>query len=357
MKTPRNALCPCGSGKKYKACCRAADEARARMESLVGADALREAEAAWTRIARETPLWEADVVPVAIPGASEGGGSFVVLMAGEFVAHANLVEPRPAGAGERARAVAAGLVTAGKAIGELPRELRVRDEALAAALRAEAASRGVEVSVGSVEAVDDALGVVLSDVCGDELTPRITIPLRWAETEATDAEVAALFAAAAEFDRAAPWDRMDDSDALTLTLPDGSRWGASVLGSGGMQFGVALYSCVDDLLDLIESDEPEMASFARMRGSALNLSLEPIGVIPRSMRREIKKAGWPVAGPQSYPHVMGVRLPEWRVIAEHVRILTLALRAITLLSRGQDPARETGVEAAYVDHSSLDLFA
>ena len=34
MKTSRNDPCPCGSGKKYKACCKPRDEARARAEEV-----------------------------------------------------------------------------------------------------------------------------------------------------------------------------------------------------------------------------------------------------------------------------------------------------------------------------------
>lgn len=44
MKTPRNAPCPCGSGKKYKKCCLTKEQEQARQEALEGKQA-SEAEA------------------------------------------------------------------------------------------------------------------------------------------------------------------------------------------------------------------------------------------------------------------------------------------------------------------------
>src|SRR4051794_4469177 len=58
----RNDPCPCGSGKKYKACCIGRDRATERTLRLVGGGSAP-GEAPWNPAARAAELWEADVVP------------------------------------------------------------------------------------------------------------------------------------------------------------------------------------------------------------------------------------------------------------------------------------------------------
>jgi hypothetical protein len=103
MKTSRNDPCPCGSGKKYKACCMGRDQARAHARSVLGEEVFDEAEAMWTSLAREQKVWAADVVPA--PGyvrEAPDGMAVAMVTAGEWVAHVEVLRHRPVGVAERA---------------------------------------------------------------------------------------------------------------------------------------------------------------------------------------------------------------------------------------------------------------
>ena len=343
-KPSRNDRCPCGSGKKYKACCQAKDRARAQMASVVGADAFAAAEAVWNQAAREAGHWEADVIPIraGLRDGPDTAPSLAMVVAAGFAVHVQVVPRRPESVGQRARMAAEAVAAAGRAVGTLPGRVHVRDGSLAAALAGEPELRGVAVEAAPLPGLDEALSASLAHLAENPVMARLSTPASWAETEASPGALADFHAAAAEFYRAEPWLALGD-DPFFLRFPDGSGWAASLMGGAGVQFGVALYSDAGDLLEMLDGDLSAEEHFTGLRGCTLTASLDAPRELTRAMRREVAAAGWPLAAPGVYPRLYGVHLPEWRVTAAHVETAALALRAVARLARGEDPADGTGV--------------
>lgn len=348
MKPSRNDPCPCGSGRKYKACCLGADAAQERTSALVGAGTPAGERKAWHPLARQAEVWEAEVAPapVGLAADPDAAPSLVLVVAGGFVVHGEALAHRPAGAGERAREVARAVAAAARVLGTLPGRLHVRDEALAAALAEEPGLRGTTVAAAPLRDLDEKLDGALEHLAGDPAAARTTAPAAWRETEAAPGELADFHAAAAEFFAAAPWNALDEIGALVLAFPDGTEWMGSVMGSMGTEFGLSLHSDPADLFGMDEDDAPPDEVLARMEGTWLAASFDPRGELTRAMQREVAAAGWEVAGPSAYPQILGINLPERRVTAAHVRRMTLALRTVALLAHEEDPEPETGVRVA-----------
>jgi hypothetical protein len=356
MKTSRNDPCPCGSGKKYKACCMARDEARARARSVLGEVAFDEVEAATLAAARQAVAWEADIAPA--PGGirenPDAGLSLVMVAAGGFVLHGDVVPRRPVGAGERAREIAAAVNAAGRMAGVLPARVRVPDGGLAEALGRQLAGRGITVEAGDSEALFDAMNAALANLDPGPAAGRMTVALTWRETEASARELAEFHEAAVAFYTATPWALEESSflldlpreqreeDPPGLDLRERGPWAASLMGALGESFGVALYSRPGDLAGILMADDPLEAALEGT-GFSITVDFDRRSELTRPMQREITAAGWPIAGPRAYPRLFGMHLPGRRVLAREVRVATLALRAMAVHARGGDALAEAGV--------------
>lgn len=338
LKASRNDPCPCGSGKKYKACCMTGDMARERVRAVVGDELFEAAEAEMRALADEQRTWEGDVMPI---GTRKDEGAVVLLTAGPLVVHVEVLPYRPAGAEERAVTLAQALSAAGRAGSTLPQTLHVRDEEVAAALEPLLRARGIGVQAADLPGLDEAVQAVMSGMGVPEIARRLTTPDTWRETGASAQELAAFHEAAAAFYRLAPWDEPATQRPLLLELPDETPWAASVMGDGGVAYGLALYSQPADMITLMMTGEP-----GTMQGSALTVDYDQRGPLTAAMLREIKAAGWPIAGARAHPRLFGLNLPGDRVQAEHVRTATLCLRAVNALVRGDDPVEETEVRVS-----------
>jgi hypothetical protein len=318
-----------------------ADVARARVAAAVGEAVLRGAEAEWRDAARRADVWEADVVPSPQPVRDRPDGTALAMVAGGgFVVHANVLSSRPGGDAERAAAVSEAVRAAAKQLGVLPKRLRVRDPELEEALAEVLADLELEVEAAPLQEVDDFLDEAFGTLEGGPAGAALTLALTWREVGASAEEVAAFHAAAAAFHRAAPWESEGPADELlSLRFPDGTVRTAAVMGSGGMGFGVMLYSKPADALATIRGT----VTLAEMEGHAIAMSFDARGEVTRTMMREVAAAGWELVGPDLYPRVYGVHLYDRRVTPWHLQIATVALRAIACRARGEDPEAETGV--------------
>jgi hypothetical protein len=360
MKIARNDPCPCGSGKKYKTCCKVQDEVRARARALIGEDAFDEAEATWMAAAREAEVWGADLAPT--PGyfgkSPDAVPSLVVVTAAGFVVYSEMLPHRPAGPGERARAVAAAVNAATRVVGVLPRRLEVPHEELVEALGHELAGRGIKVEYGDAEDLFEAMNEALASVDPGVSQGKMAVALTWRETEASGHELVDFHEAAAAFYAAAPWaseetegpflldlPRESPEDLPGLDLPERHQWAASVMGSMGESFGLALYSQPSDLADILMADNSLEAAL-EATGFSVTVDFDRKSELTRPMQREITAARWPIAGSRAYPRLFGFGLPGRRVLARDVRLATLALRAIAVHARGGDALAETGVLVA-----------
>lgn len=333
MSTPhRNDPCPCGSGKKYKACCRDRDRVTDRTLRLAGGAAPRHGEEPWSPAARAAESWEADVVPVHMlfREAPDAHPALAIVGAAGFIVYGDVLSDRPIGAAARARAVADAVLAAGRQLGVLPPRLHVRDEALAELLATELAPRGIAVSAAEIMELNEAIAGSLEHMSDSPGAAYVTTPATWAETEASPDEIAAFHHAAAAFHRARPWDEVGDHAPLELHFDDGRVFLAAVMGGGGIDYGLALYSNPDDLIAMYDGDgEADAYEHLRgMQGWSMSASFERRARLSRAMQREVAAAGWEVAAANAYPMILGVRIPGQRLTAEHVRIVTRAVTAV-----------------------------
>jgi hypothetical protein len=338
----RNDPCPCGSGKKYKACCQFRDRALERLLRLAGEPPMARGEAPWDDAVRAAEVWEADVVPVNIRFSEEPdtAPALSTVVAAGFVVHGDMVQHRPVGVAARARAVADVVQAAARIVGVLPPALHVRDAALAQALGPELAPRGIRVACAPMPELDEAIAESMRHLLKDDRAGgRVTSPHCWAETEASPAELADFHAAAAAFFRARPWERKDDDEPLALVYDDDHPpMVAVVMGGAAIDYGLALYSEMDDFASLQVSALDAYGHLHQMRGWAVTASFEPRQRLSRAMQREVASAGWEVASPAAYPMVLGLRLPEFRVTARHVRLLARSMAAVTAALCGPEAA-------------------
>ncbi|HST62462.1 MAG TPA: SEC-C domain-containing protein [Longimicrobium sp.] len=359
MSVSRNDPCPCGSGKKYKACHMAQDQATARAERVLGPRAVALAEEQAAEAGRRAPFWEADVAP--LMGAFQDtreSGAIATVAAGGMILVTDVLARRPAGVQARARAVLDAVSAGARKTGVYPSRLHVRDEALADALRAEAEARGMVPAYAPLReldaALDDALAHLMQSAAGGAASQADT----WAETEAPPEVLAEFHAAAAAYHRAAPWRTLGDGDPLVLGFPgEAEPWVASVMGGAGIHVGLALYSELGDLEAMLQAEEVDAEARVKdMRGVTVSLSYDRAADVSRAMRREVASAGWELAGPDAYPSLLGIGVPGRRMTAGLVQRAGMACGAVAAFVQAapdelpwRDPATGVQVDFLYAD--------
>lgn len=340
MASGRNDPCPCGSGRKYKHCCMARD-----------ANRIGPLPPELAKVASAAQTWEADVLPLTarFQDDPEARPAVVLVMAGEVVLHADVVRRPPAEPEELAGLMEAAVVASAARVGVLPRRLRVRHRELVAPLSGLLAPREVQVrasrKAGQIDRfvwdVDGAreLGLVIGHAAN---------PATWAGWGLRRERVAEIFAAAADFYRAAPWKVLDNLQLLKVDTPAGQSWMISVLGNAGEEFGLALYSNRLDLLRLLDADDPEEA-LDWMEGRGLVLTFEHVRALPKAMRKEIARSGWPVADDYAYPVLLTLNAPGGGVPERDAADLVAVLRGVPGLVAARGDAVARREPAAWTD--------
>ncbi|MGH9363273.1 MAG: hypothetical protein ACRD2T_15285, partial [Thermoanaerobaculia bacterium] len=145
---------------------------------------------------------------------------------------------------------------------------------------------------------------LLERMTGSPVKLRAAAAETWAGWGQPSAWVADLFAAAAAFYRAAPWQALDSLDGLEVVTAGGRRWWGNVFGQGGSVFGLSLFSDLGDLLSAAFEEVPPEA-----RGRLLSLLYNRRGEIAPRMAREIAHQGWEIAGPAAYPSLIAINTP------------------------------------------------
>jgi tetratricopeptide (TPR) repeat protein len=112
--------------------------------------------------------------------------------------------------------------------------------------------------------------------------------------------VAALFTAAAEFYRAAPWNILRDRHVFAVETPDlkGSRF-VIVLGAGGMEYGLAVYEKWEEIERTYAPLENQL-DWVPAKG-AHALYFNEISAVPFSDLDAITEYGWEIAAEDAYP--------------------------------------------------------
>ncbi|HMB55106.1 MAG TPA: SEC-C metal-binding domain-containing protein [Thermoanaerobaculia bacterium] len=313
MKIGRNDPCPCGSGKKYKRCCLALD----RDAGAAAADVAGQVR----RVAAAAGEWQADVVPMRAAFDDDPAARPAVLLvaADGFIVLSDVLSRPSPEVDDLAATLDEAVRRTGERVGCLPPRLRVRDDDVARALAARFADEGPEVVAGDLEGVDEAAQTYAEQSGVPHAHLRASRPRTWAGWGLPEELVARLFAAAADYHRAAPWKALADSEPLEVTLPGGGRWLAVVLGQGEQQYGLSLYSDPADYRSIYTSRGS--ADAYHPRGRVLLFDFEAGAEVDRLQRREVMRAGWEVAGADAYPGVIGFNLPAGglrRAVAEEL---------------------------------------
>lgn len=322
MRVGRNDPCPCGSGKKYKACCLEPDrKSRGAAQTLT--PELR-------ALAAAAGAWQADIVPVPAglrddPAARPGTA---LVMADEVAVYVEVL-PRPSPEPEEvARTLMTGLLAGRERVGTLPPAVEVRHEEVAEALREPLVEHGVSVKcvprLASVEEFAVGFAASLGSPGGWPIPSGSEV---WAGWGLPEEWIASLFAAAAAYYRAAPWVWLESERIIAAEMPDGHAWFPQVLGHAGQEFGLAVYERGDDLLHGLLASEVEEA-FRHLAGRLLSLTYNRRDELPRPMQREVASAGWPVAAPEAYPVLMVMSTPAGGLTRRDAADLVALLEAI-----------------------------
>ena len=184
-----------------------------------------------------------------------------------------------------------------------PKKIRVEDPILATKLRAEVGPK-VKVHVGPVPEVEDLL-----DTMADAIEPDGPDVSYLDEGRTSEEAVGRFFESAAELYRIVPWKIVNAVEVMALDAPELDVEGAcmSLMGQLGESTGFLVFDSIEDYADYIgfaafaieEEDvvgPPPVAVFSVNFGGSSE--------VPDSMRAEIKKYGWEVAGPKAFPFIV-----------------------------------------------------
>ncbi len=325
MSLPRrNDPCPCGSGRKYKRCCLARDQADAQ-------GLLRRAEL----VAAASGPWSVEAVPLPIiidqPGSERPVS--VLVVAGGMVLHQDLLGRLGGSPSDVAAALARAIRDAAEAVGRWPETVHVRHQVVLDALSPLLEERGVGVRLRrNLLELEDAALSLMDHMGSPAFWPPPGVAEAWLGWDLPERLVAELFEAAADFWEDAPWHVVENLQAPRCVLPSGRAWTAVVMGNGGEEFGLAIYSEASDAFEVPGLDEPRLGDpglgFAGPSGRMVSLLFEDVSTAPRRARKELAHHGWRVAAPDAYPDLMTVNTPGGGISEEDARDLVVLLRAV-----------------------------
>ena len=321
MSIGRNDPCPCGSGKKYKRCCGAADAGGPKL-SLMPDD--------HAGGARRDRLWEADLVPMPIrldedPDARTAA---VLIANDDLVLHSDVLGQAPAEPDRVAQVLSTAICQVAAVRGGLPAALWVRHEEVRDVLVEQTELKSVRIAaVPSLPMLDPAATSLIQHLTGEERIHRIGGPETWRGWGLPNAVIAKLFEAAAAFYEAAPWRSLTNAQLLYAKMPDGREWAACTLGNGGNEFGLALYADREDFFRQIEAPT-HSDGIDSLRGEMVSLVFCNRNELPRRMLKEISAKGWEVAGPDAYPAMFPINTPGGGLTQRHIQDMGALLRLI-----------------------------
>ena len=351
MASGRNDPCPCGSGRKYKHCCAAKDSTASPLARALGGGSLSALVESARAHVKPGASWEADVVPLPAvvddPAARPVG---TLVAADGFVVHLSLESHPSSELSDVADLIARGVQAAAADLARRPNELLVRDPVIASMVAKLLADESIVVRsermLPTLHALSAELVSQLSGHAGP--MPLMSIPHTWGAWRVPDDVIRGVFSAAAAFHRAHPWSWLDNERLLDLQLASGRRWVASVLGTGGAQFGLALFQDPRDFNCLLAGHPA--GAFAAMQFPMLSLTFDRRDDLPRPMVREISRAGWEVVSPAAYPSLMALNTPGGVVTRDLFADMTESLRAVTrFVSANERVLAESGRAGDAID--------
>jgi hypothetical protein len=109
-----------------------------------------------------------------------------------------------------------------------------------------------------------------------------------------------LFAAAAEFYRAKPWVALSNEQTLAVRVPPERKPRyVSIMGNGGVEYGLAVYEKWADLERLFEAADDPLDALPDK--GAHSFLFDPVMGVPFDDLEAIEQHGWEVVNPEAYP--------------------------------------------------------
>lgn len=180
-----------------------------------------------------------------------------------------------------------------------PQRVRVASASLAAEVRA--AAPGLEVVIAPTPELDRVFADMVEhlDARSDEEPSYLDLG------DAGAADLQILFHAAARLYPHAPWQIIDEQEALRVDIPelDLEAGCLTTFGRLGESLGFAVFPSLVAFERFLTSSGARLArgEEARPEGPFHSLLFLRGAELPDSMRREVAEHGWPVAGPHAYP--------------------------------------------------------
>lgn len=151
---------------------------------------------------------------------------------------------------------------------------------------------------------------------------------------ATPEFVSALFSAAADFYRAAPWVQLNNGQTFALYIPADSqkKWIASVMGNGGVEYGLGLYHSWEAFEKVFMGGADNLSE---LMSGHIALFYGGPEMLPFDDFDALQRYGWDIAEPEAYPApvvmeaVKNMRRPD----LNELRQMEAALRIIPRLVR------------------------
>ena len=358
----RNDPCPCGSGRKYKNCHLALDDEERHSWQGLRLEPGGAGLAPRRRNALPPPSeigghWEiaVDAIPITFDDDLDARPVMVLVAAGRLALHVNMLQQAPGEPAELGALVTRELRFACEIASKLPATVTVRDASIARAIAAELEIQPLALGAPppivrashALAAADEARRSLMTFLAptAPADSAHISRPRRWAGWGLPPDVVRRLHAAAAAFYRGAAWAVLADDEPLLTTGrlssiagPDAATGSldsatAVVMGNAGVEFGLSLYANTSDLDALYDRDEtqadaPPPESILRPEGVVLTLTLGSMDDMDPAMRREVRAAGWEIAGPRAWPQLIVLGTPGGGVTAAQVEAMIARLEAI-----------------------------
>lgn len=184
-----------------------------------------------------------------------------------------------------------------------PSEIQVRDEPIWNALQAHLQEVGVDCIYRPELEEADYLFAEMQKMMRPERQPPALVDVE----NFHSSQGASFYAAAADYFRRAPWQRVPSDAVVQVDCPQlaefgSSRWYAIVLGQAGQTYGLALYSRMGDIQSICggccSSGEESL------NGTALSMLFSEGFEVPIGDMLAAEQHRWALAGPEAYPMVL-----------------------------------------------------
>lgn len=236
-----------------------------------------------------------------------------------------------------------------------PGVVQVRSLAMGGAIRETLEALDIRLEVTSdLDAWDEAFSSLSERISGGgQQRPALV------ETAgATPEQVAGVFAAAAEFYRAAPWRLVIGDSILRIKAPSlaSMPWFGCVMGQMGETFGIAVYENEKYLRDMLANQNPDPRENMRGCSSLVVMFGERHESAPQDAAA-IKDRKLPLAAPEAYPTLMRVKpgIAIGQALLWEVKLMEAVLRAIPAYLKQRTRQRQKLTVTAFGTSSEVTV--